>query len=204
MLIETAYFPPVSWMACAKNHSSIRLEAWEHYQKGSWRNRCHIAGPNGMQRLSIPLKKGKHQQTLIRQVEISYDEPWQTNHWRSICTAYGNAPYFEHYAPDLEQFYIQKTPLLFDFNLQLLEWIWKQLGWKQAIQSTGQFELEPQSEPDFRGIFNPNKPVPSSWQTPHYPQVFTERFGFQANLSVLDLLLCSGKQSNFILTLEDV
>ena len=70
ILLELPYLPPVSWMALAWQSKTLWLEACENYQKGSYRNRCHIAGPNGIQRLSVPLEKGKHQQTPIRQVRM--------------------------------------------------------------------------------------------------------------------------------------
>ena len=118
-----AYLPPVSWCSAFWNASQVVIEACEHYQKGSLRNRAYLAGPNGIQRLSIPLLKGKHQQTPIREVRISYHEQWQRQHWRTISTAYGNAPYFEHYAGELHRFYEKEYEFLFDYNLELLKFV---------------------------------------------------------------------------------
>ncbi|MBK6995246.1 MAG: WbqC family protein [Lewinellaceae bacterium] len=93
LLLETQYLPSIAWCSAVWQEKLVALDAAEHYQKGSLRNRCHIAGPNGPQRLSIPLIKGKHQQTPIRGVRISYEIPWQRQHWRTIKTVYGNAPF---------------------------------------------------------------------------------------------------------------
>ncbi|MBL7828793.1 MAG: WbqC family protein [Saprospiraceae bacterium] len=186
MHLSTAYLPPVSWCFNFWNASAVELEACEHYQKGSWRNRCQIAGPNGPQLLSIPLVKGKHNQLPIREVRIAYDEPWQRQHWRSIKTAYGNAPFFEHYTEELQPFYEKRFDFLFDFNLELMEWLLiKKMNWQGKIQFTKEFEHS-----------IPLAVAPSI----RYPQVFEEKNGFLPDLSVLDLLMCAGKSGNRLLT----
>lgn len=197
--LSTAYFPPVSWLAVWWNHDTIRLEAQEHFQKGSYRNRCHIAGPNGPQRLSIPLEKGKHQQLPIREVRIAYDEPWQRQHWRSIVTAYGSAPFFEHYAPELEPFFEKRYNFLFDLNLDILNFITKKFSWNGQFTFSDAFEAEIPG--DFRMLISPKPAVrEQSWFRPvPYAQVFAERHGFLPDLSALDLLFCRGPQGGEIL-----
>ena len=186
MILHTAYFPSVPWFSILWSQPTIVLEACEHYQKGSTRNRCHIAGPNGEQRLSIPLVKGKHQQTPIREVRIAYDEPWQRQHWRSIRTAYGNAPFFEHYADGLVPFFERRVEFLFDLNWEVLQFLIQKTGWRGEVLFSEQYEG------------GTNFKLQTSNFT--YPQVFEEKTGFLPNLSMLDLLLCCGKQSGEILT----
>lgn len=175
----TAYLPPVSWCQCAVAAGELVLEAHEHYQKGSWRNRCEIAGPNGRQLLSVPLVKGKNSKMPIRDVRIAYDEPWQRQHWRSIRTAYGSAPFFEHYAHELFAFYEKKYIFLFDFNLELIEFVLLQkMKWPGSVAETRAYQ--------------PFSPTPAA-PLPRYPQVFEDKNGFLPDLSVLDLLMCAGK-----------
>ena len=197
-LFPLPYLPPVSWCAAAWDRDRIVIEAWENYQKGSVRNRCYIAGPNGIQRLSIPLVKGKHRQTPIREVRISRDEPWQRQHWRSISTAYGNAPFFEHYAGAVAVFYEKRYEFLFDFNLDLLTFIFqKKLGWSGEITLSNAY-FPAGSWPhgaDLRAQFEGEPAACPQWFRPaRYAQVFEERHGFLPNLSVLDLLFCCGKR----------
>lgn len=204
LLLETQYLPSVAWCAAVWREQVVALDAAEHYQKGSLRNRCHIAGPNGPHRLSIPLVKGKHQQTSIREVRISYLEPWQRQHWRSIQAAYGNAPYFEHYAEEIRPFYERKFEFLFDYNLEFQTLILKKkLGWK------GEFTFQDQyfpvgtwsAESDLRNQIGGDPNDFPEWFTPQrYPQVFEERTGFLPNLSVLDLLFCCGKTGSEVLS----
>ncbi|MCB0542572.1 MAG: WbqC family protein [Saprospiraceae bacterium] len=181
-LFPLYYLPPVSWCAAVWKYRQIELEACEHYQKGSLRNRCYIAGPNGIQRLSIPLEKGKHQQMPVRDVRIADTDPWQRQHWRSIVTAYGSAPFFEHYVDGIAPFYEKKYSFLFDFNLKLLEYLFQQkIGWKGAFQLSAQYAPEKMTAPAATSI--------------RYPQVFEERHGFIPDLSVLDLFFCCGNRS---------
>ncbi len=228
MLLSTAYLPSIAWCSAFWNADKVTLEAWEHYQKGSLRNRAHIAGPNGVQLLSIPLLKGKNQQTPIREVRIANHEQWQRQHWRAIKTAYGNAPYFEHYADGLEAFYEREYEFLFDFNLALMEFVLLgKLGWKGALGVSASFNPTPSPSPfgeggndgRFSGIldtlvkekvdgFGQGGEDSGAYPTPspspkggrgRYGQVFQEKHGFLPNLSILDLLLCCGKRSVEIL-----
>ena len=206
ILVELPYLPPVSWMAPAWQSGVLWLEASENFQRGSYRNRCHIAGPNCIQRLSIPLQKGKHQQATVRGVRIAYEEPWQQVHWRSIQAGYGNAPYFEYYVEDLAPFYQKRYSFLFDFNLELLHFLFKKMGWNGEIRFTETWSGQVSSPADTPVVDFRNKVSPKATTLPHwfqpipYAQVFTERHGFLPDLSALDLLFCCGKQSAAVLS----
>jgi len=201
-LLSTSFLPPVQWFSILWNHPAVVLEACEHFQKGTVRNRCRIAGPNGAQRLSVPLAKGKHQQMPIRDVRIAYDEPWQRQHWRSIRTAYGNAPFFEHYADDLVIFFERRFEFLFDLNSELLTFFLKKINWPGELTLSSQYFLPgkwPEGE-DFRAAFSGEAvDWPHNFTATRYPQVFEEKHGFLPHLSILDLLMCCGRQSGEVL-----
>ncbi|MBK9012880.1 MAG: WbqC family protein [Saprospiraceae bacterium] len=194
-LLSLYYFPPVNWFAALANAPAVHLEQHEHYVKGSYRNRCHIAAVNGVQRLTIPLRKGKNQQQPIREVRIAYDEPWQMQHWRAICSAYGNSPFFEHYAGLFEPYFkAEKYELLWDWNYDLLMVSMKILKLKMPIFLTEKYEHQPEQLLDLRSEFHPKELIQSSDYEPiRYPQVFEDRLGFLENLSVLDLIFCAGR-----------
>ncbi len=199
ILLELAYLPPVQYFSKWLLHRRVCIEQHEHYQKGSYRNRCHIAGPNGVLRLSVPLQQGKNQRQAIRQVAIAYREPWQRRHWHGIQTAYGNSPFFEFYADALRPFYERRYARLFDFNLALLETCLKLCGLPAGFELSREYAPAPAGEVlDFRGAIHAkgrhSAPDPHFRAAP-YPQVFQEKHDFLPNLSILDLLFCSGPQT---------
>lgn len=202
-LIELHYLPSIEFFATLLAYPVIIIEQHENYQKGSYRNRCHLVNANGPQVLSIPLQKGKHQKLPIREVKIAYREPWHIQHWRSIKSAYANAPFFPYFSEPIEQLFQQRPDYLFDFNRKLFELLIRLSGLELTYQYSTTYDPEPgEDTADLRGAISPrNKqrtggnrftPVP-------YPQVFTERHGFLPNLSILDLLFCSGPETRDIL-----
>lgn len=195
VLLTLGYLPPVSWFVTLAKHETVVLEQHEHYVKGSYRNRCSIAAVNGIQRLTIPLRKGKNQQQPIREVRIAYDEPWQLQHWRAICSAYGNSPFFEHYAGLFKPIFENKNyEFLWDWNSDLLLLSMNILKIKKPLLLTEVYEPQPIERLDLRAAFG-EKPATQNvgYQPIKYPQVFEDRLGFLENLSILDLIFCAGR-----------
>ena len=54
--LSTAYFAPVSYYASFLRYDRIVIEQWCNYTKQTYRNRCHIAGANGL--LSLTTESG--------------------------------------------------------------------------------------------------------------------------------------------------
>src|SRR5690349_5579602 len=101
-LIELHYLPSVSYFSTLHGYVQIFVEKYEHYEKQTFRNRCSINTTTGRQDLIVPLT-GKHGKTLIKDIQIDYTQKWLNNHWRTIQSAYGKAPFFEYYADDLHR-----------------------------------------------------------------------------------------------------
>jgi len=179
-------------------YDKVYLECHENYTKRSYRNRCHIAGANGMLRLSIPLEKGKNQQTPIQEVRISYEEPWQAQHWQSIQSAYGNAPFFEYYADYIRPFFEQRYEFLFAWNEALLQQLLEILQLPQPECSPTFWQTPPTDIKDFRNIITPKdsgSTQDAQFQPQPYVQVFADKHGFMPNLSIVDLLFCTGPEA---------
>lgn len=203
ILIELHYFPTIQYFSKFFSHPNLILEQHENYVKRSYRNRAHIATANGLLRLSIPLEKGKNQQQSIREVRISYDENWQTKQWTAICSAYGNAPFFEYYVDDFKPLFEEKTPFLFEHNLKVLNILFFVLDFKPPIQLSQNYLTEPYDGlVDFRNKITPKTgegPMDKTYQNIHYQQVFAEKNGYLSNLSILDLIFCKGPETMSIL-----
>ena len=199
ILLETQFFPPISYISALMKHPSVCLEKNEHFQKGSYRNRCHIATAQGVQILSVPLKKGKNKQQIITDVQISNDINWQRPLWRTLQTAYGNAPFWEHYAPMIEPFFTKQYAFLFDYNTDILKTVLKILKRNTSISLsfTDTYNNADFTEGgDLRNHFTPKNETDNPKR---YAQVFEDRNGFIPHLSILDLIFCSGNQSLDIL-----
>jgi len=200
-LLELQFLPPVQYFTRLIRHPDVVFEQWEHYQKRSYRNRCHIATSRGIQRLSVPLQKGKNRQLPIREVRIAYDQPWQKELEHTLRSAYHRAPFFEEYAPPLLDTLRQRHDFLFDLNLQLLEQLIGFLGIKTEVFFTAGFSpTAPPGWTDLRNSIHPFHPAEDPGFHPaHYNQVFEDRHGFSPNLSIIDLLFCTGPEAHGVL-----
>ena len=200
ILLEVQYFATVQYFSKLLHYPQVYIEQQENYRKGSFRNRCCIATANGILALSVPLQKGKHQQANIQQVKIDNSTNWQLEHWRSLATAYGKSPYFEYYKDELEVFYTTPFEYLSDCCWAAQELILELLQFSPTISPTTRFEKSPadSSTLDFRNQILPKNyqnQVDPNFKIVPYPQLFTDRLGFLPNLSILDLLFCTGPES---------
>lgn len=159
-----------------------------------------ILGPNGVQSLSIPIEGGRSHKQIFRDVKIDNGQKWQHEHWNSIRAAYGRSPYFEHYAPELECFYEKEWTFLLDYNRDLLDVLLQYLEIDLEFEFTTQFEKATSDEiADYRSVIHPNprKDLSTDFYKPQsYLQVFSDRFEFQPNLSILDLIFNEGPNAN--------
>jgi len=193
VLIDSQYFYGVDAYKTLYNASHIKIDVYENFKKMSFRNRCRIAGANGLIELSIPLEGGRDQKRLMKDLRISYREDWQRNHWGAIFSAYGRSPWFEHFRDDLVRFYEKKVIYLVDWNTGIFEWTNLKLGRSLPTDFTESYQKTYDHWVDLRNEFLPKTVAQKSPQNlPRYHQVFEQKHGFIPNLSVLDLLCCEG------------
>ena len=104
-------------------HPNCVIEQYEFFRKQTIRNRCYILGANGKLILSIPRKRKSSSKTILKDIQISYDSPWQKQHWKSITSAYRSSAYFEYYENLFAPLYQKNEKFLVDFNCKLQETI---------------------------------------------------------------------------------
>jgi hypothetical protein len=188
------YLPPVSYFTTLKEQGfDFMLEKYEHFPKQTFRNRAVIASPDGTLDLILPVVKGSKTHTPMKDVKISYDSKWQRLHWLSLQTCYRSSAYFEFYEDGLAPFYEKKYTYLFDLNLELLNWFFKQLKVNPVVHLTAEYEKEMITDLDFRNKFD--KKDIHQVNTKSYFQVFSDRNAFISNLSIVDLLFNQGPQA---------
>ena len=188
------YLPPVSYFTALKAHNfEFEIEKHEHFLKQTYRNRMSIASPDGILDLMLPVIKGSKFHTTIKDVKISYDAKWQRLHWLSIQNCYRSSAYFEYYEDGLAPFYEKRYEFLFDYNVELLNWILKQIKQSPVVNFTSEFEKDIPVALDLRGHFG-KKNIHLA-EAKNYFQVFSDRNQFTPNLSIVDLLFNQGPQT---------
>lgn len=198
IVLSTTYLGPVEYYSKIFHYKTI-VEQFENYTKQSYFNRCHIATPEGILALSIPIVK-ESGKTLIRDIKISEHTPWQRTHWRAIKSAYNTTPFFEYYADDIYPFFEKKWKFLLDFNINIQSKILDILGIENTINLTKSYLDSSRYKKDYRNVIHPKKSITNEdFIATNYYQVFKNKTGFLPNLSIIDLLFNMGNEARIIL-----
>ena len=195
VIVEPHYLPSLEYFCALLSHDAVILETNEHYVKQSFRNRCYINTTQGVAMLSVPLAD-KHSRAYLKDIRIDYSQKWQNNQWRTLYSAYANAPFFEHYGDGLHDGIFRRHEFLVDLNRELLSFCLKSLRMEVSLSESVSYEKYVQNEVlDLRCMINAKKPYSErSFYRPHaYYQVFGS--AFEENLSVVDVLFCEGPQA---------
>lgn len=211
MLLSTAYFPPVEYLAAiaegfrlspdSVEPSVVYIEACEKYQKQSYRNRCKFYAENGMQTLSVPIvHEGGTHSIPIREVKVDWSTPWLVQTKRAIISAYESSAYFDYYKDELFAILDSRPERLFDLNMSLLEFFLRKTGISAELRLTEEFTPRDSGAygEDLREVIHPKRANDIlgrlSLEKPYF-QVFARKHGFISNLSVMDLLFNEGPDS---------
>ena len=187
VILPTAYMPSVEYVARLLREECV-IDLGENYVKRSERNRASILSANGVMQLTVHVENANRPRQPIRDVRIDYSKRWQHQHWVSILSAYKSSPYFDHFASELEPFYRREWRYLVDYNMEYLQSLLRLLGAKCEVRLSEQYVEAEQGDLDLRPKHNEG----STFIAEPYFQVFSDRMPFEANLSVLDLLMCEG------------
>lgn len=189
-------FPNIYWWSCILSAQKVIFDIEEHFEKMSFRNRYMVATATGVLSLSIPIKEGRQQRKLMKEVMIDNDTNWQVQHWRTIKSAYNRSPYFQYFESDLEKLYATQYEKLTDFSRASILLIARLLGQKILIENAAVYQKKyPDTHLDIRANFRSNQYNSTPQSFPSYHQVFEDRVSFLPNLSMLDLLFAEGKNA---------
>lgn len=191
IVLPTAYFAPVGYYVRLFKEPVI-IDAHEHYEKQTLRNRCIIATGQGPQVLSINVEKGNRPHTPITDIRLSSHANWMHQHLYSLATYYGNSPFYEFYIDDLKEVMtgIGYGGSLFEMNERLRRTICQLIGFEPQVEYSSQWMGKESLLTDF----DLNDP------RPYYQVAMTEHSQpFQANMSILDLLFNMGPESLLVL-----
>lgn len=198
------YLPPISAFVHLIRWQIVHVVLSEKYIKGSLRNTAQIAGPNGIQFLKIPIKK--HKNGLLSEVVISNDEDWRRIHLRSIETAYGTAPFFEYYMDEIRDLYNVDHIYLWELNRAFMNFLINKLQLRTKLVVVKEWTEDQELKNGYNllsffgnKISNRTRPALKP-----YPQVFEYKYGWQNDLSILDLLMCLGPQGKVYLEEQEM
>ncbi len=201
--LSSAYLAPVEYYSKLKAYDKIYIEQPDHYVKQTYRNRCNIAGPEGVLSLSVPIIRPDTPKCAMKDIRISDHGNWRHLHWNAIESAYNNTPFFEYYKDDLRPFYENKYTFLADFNEELRCKICELMDISPVVEHTASYHTDfLPDEADYREVIHPKKDyteVDQDFLPKPYYQVFESRHGFLPNLSIIDLLFNMGPESVLVL-----
>ena len=166
------------------------IDLGENYVKRSERNRTEIVTPTGGMVLSVPLVKANRPRTPMRDMRIDNSKRWQHQHWIAILSAYRSSPYYDYIADRIAPIYEREWKFLTDLNREILQAEFDILG----IEPKHQFS-EIYVEPSEATIDLRDKKRESNFCSPQYFQLFMDRTPFVENASMLDLLMCEGREA---------
>ena len=220
---QPQYLPWLGYFHKIMNSDAFVFLDDVQYKKREFQNRNKIRTNSKWLWLTIPvIVRGRFDQE-IRNVEIDNSNySWQRKHYESIKMYYNNSPHFLEHSSFLEETYIKKIwGKLIDINVFITEYILKYLDISIPIYFSSQFRIketktkriveicrkinadtylsgigakEYLDEKEFKN--NNIKLIYQNFKHPIYEQRYE---GFEAYMSIIDLLFNCGKKSRGIL-----
>ncbi len=196
VILSSTYAGSIAHYAILSGASEVITEVNDNYCRQTFRTRCRILGPNGVETLTIPVIKPQ-EKTIVKDIAIDGTQ-WRTQHIRAIETAYNSSPFLEYYIDDLMPFYTKEYKWLYDFNLELEDKICSLIGISFKRRLSDSYLSYP-DEADYRSLIDKKGNMFENFTAEPYYQVFKDKFGFVENLSILDLLMNMGPESIIVL-----
>jgi WbqC-like protein family len=193
VLLPSCPFPPITWCAYA-SEGEVELNLCEHYVKQTWRNRYAIASSHGREILTIPVTGQKGRKVAASDITI-FGSEWRRQHMQAIRSAYGKSAFYIYLEEDLVKLIVEgRQHFLVDFNDESLRLCERFTSIRDFQRSVSHVEMN-------NKLWEPAYEWPL---LPEYTQVFSDRMPFIQGLSVLDLIMNTGKRSlDYILLLKN-
>lgn len=176
----------------------MNLDEEEFFEKQTYRNRFDILSVNGIQTITVPVETTNGERKHLRDIRISAEYSGKKT-LRAIRTAYGNSAMYDFIESDVEKLFLTEQKYLIDFNTKALDWTMQwlpQISKGRLIES--KIPEERLAEPKIHFVkemeverwkVRDTRPV----ELKSYPQVFSDRFPFEKDLSILDAIFNLGK-----------
>lgn len=187
IILPLTYLGSVGWFERLLSEECL-IDLGEHYVKQTERNRTRVLTAAGVATLTAPvIAGGSKTKKRMREVRLDHSQRWEARHWQTLRSAYGNSPYFEHYADRFEAMYRRKFEFLVDFNLELLDIATTILHCRERVHLSESYITPNDNDLDLRSA------EITTINAAPYIQVFSDRFSFEENLSVVDAIFNEGR-----------
>lgn len=198
VLLSAHYFPCTAWFRNYLLHEQVVIEQHEHFLKQTYRNRTVILSANGPLALTVPVSK-LQAKTQVYEMRIDYSDKWQHRHLEALRSAYNSSPYFLYYSHHFDEFFAHKYETLLELNLASLLLSLKLIKQQPKYQLTESYMPTTDGLLDMREVIHPKRFWEAEYRS--YLQVFTSKYPFTPNLSVLDMLFnCGPESTQYILS----
>lgn len=217
-ILQSNYIPWKGYFDLINMVDEFILYDEVQYTKNDWRNRNKIQTRQGIQWLTLPVRKNKLSQRIC-ETQIS-DVKWAKKHWATLSQNYSKAKYFQTYKDIFEDLYLNNQEIyLSQINYKFITTICNILGITTKIRWSNEFDLiEGKTEKLLRicedckaGIYVSGPAakdyfdlelahhanIEVQWMDyggyPPYAQVFEP---FEHNVSILDLIFNEGPDAH--------
>lgn len=185
IIVSTNYFGSIPFYCELAKYERVIIDSGERYEKQTQRTRTSILSANGPLHLSIPVIRPNGKDTLVKDIQISTIENWQKDHWKAIESAYQHAPFFFYYGEKIKELIFQKELSLIAFNQNIINQFLYFIDLKvDVLISDNCPPIISKSDP--RVWLNAKE---ITYQAIPYIQVFSDKFDFVPNLSIVDLVM---------------
>ena len=185
MPFPTAFFPSISYLRALCAASDSAIEHHENWIKQSIRNRCEVAGNEGIYPLIVPVLHSNQKQK-VSEIRVDDAQKWRQKHWKSLQTMYGKSPYWEYYDLEINNLLFFPSEFLTEINEQILSFFITQWDLPLRINKTSEFTPYQQNDARLHSWLERKETMKA------YQQVFHAPSNFASILSALYLLLCMG------------
>lgn len=217
-ILQSNYIPWKGYFDMINSVDVFVLYDEVQYTKNDWRNRNIIKTRNGKEWITIPVRQ-KSLSQRIDETEVLFNN-WNVKHWNTIKTNYGKAPFFNELKDYIENLYLSiNTTLLSEINRIFILAIAEYLNIRTRIIDSKELNLQGDRNERLidackklnateylsgpaagkyldTELFRASN-IQVEWMSytgySEYPQLFPP---FEAGVSILDVLLNTGKQSS--------
>ena len=192
-VFSSRYAGSVDYYAAMLRYGKVAIDLSEPFDKHHKHlNRMDIVGTNGCQQLSVSLQK-PNRRMAVGEVALSSHGNWRHTHWGALFSAYGRTPFFDYFADDLKQIYTDESiQTIASLNLTLHAAVIDFLDLDiETVVVDNKNDLAASDALNLRdGVLTEQTLEP-------YYQIWSSKFGFQPNQSILDLLFNVGREAVF-------